>query len=177
MRRRASLLTRLMVKLQGPAVALGPGMVELIASLLIDLSEQKLYVVNPQHQLLRTMPVSSGRSSSPTPIGASKLLSKFASVTMRGRGYVTPGVPWVLCINPEATVCLHGAPRHDPALRALHPTGGSPGWPCTGSLGGASSSGRGPSSGRGSPRRARWANSQLTAVARRVRRGKSSPMR
>jgi len=108
MRRRASLLTRLMVKLEGPAVALGPGMVELIASLLIDLSEQKLYVVNPQHRLLRTMPVSSGRSSSPTPIGASKVLSKFASVTMRGRGYVTPGVPWVLCINPEATVCLHG---------------------------------------------------------------------
>jgi len=110
MRRRGSLLTRLMVKLEGPAVALGPGMVELIASLLIDLSEQKLYAYNPQHQVLRTMAVSSGRSSSPTPIGASKVLSKFASVTMRGRDYVTPGVPWVLCINPEATICLHGAP-------------------------------------------------------------------
>ena len=47
MRSRGSLLTRLMVKLEGPAVALGPGMVELIASLLIDLSEQKLYAYNP----------------------------------------------------------------------------------------------------------------------------------
>ena len=90
-------------------------MVELIASLLIDLSEQKLYAYNPQHQVVRTMPVSSGRSSSPTPIGASRVLSKFASVTMRGRDYVTPGVPWVLCINPEATVCLHGAPWQERA--------------------------------------------------------------
>ena len=69
----------------------------LIASLLIDLSEQKseqkLYVVNPQHHVVRTMPVSSGRSSSPTPIGTSNVLSRFASVTMRGRDSVTPGVP------------------------------------------------------------------------------------
>lgn len=90
-------------------------MLELIASLLIDLSEQKLYAYNPQHHVVRTMPVSSGRSSSPTPIGDSRVLSKFASVTMRGRGYVTPGVPWVLCINPEATVCLHGAPWQEQA--------------------------------------------------------------
>ena len=70
-------------------------MVELIASLLIDLSEQKLYAYNPQHHVVRTMtmPVSSGRSSSPTPIGTSRVLSKFASVTMRGRDDVTPGVP------------------------------------------------------------------------------------
>jgi hypothetical protein len=58
-------------------------MVELIASLLIDLSEQKLYAYNPRHQVLRTMAVSSGRSISPTPIGESRVLSKFASVTMR----------------------------------------------------------------------------------------------
>jgi len=90
-------------------------MVELIASLLIDLSEQKLYAYNTQHRVVRTMPVSSGRSNSPTPIGTSRVLSKFASVTMRGRDYVTPGVPWVLCINPEATVCLHGAPWQEQA--------------------------------------------------------------
>ena len=68
-------------------------MVELIASLLIDLSEQKLYAYNPQHHVVSTMPVSSGRSSSPSPIGTSRVLSKFASVTMRGRDDVTPGVP------------------------------------------------------------------------------------
>ena len=48
----------------------------LIASLLTDLSEQKseqkLYVVNPLHHVV---------------------LSRFASVTMRGRDSVTPGVP------------------------------------------------------------------------------------
>jgi lipoprotein-anchoring transpeptidase ErfK/SrfK len=90
-------------------------MVELIASLLIDLSEQKLYAFNPQHQVVRTMPVSSGRSGSPTPVGENTVLSKFTSVTMRGRGYVTPGVPWVMCINTGATLCLHGAPWQERA--------------------------------------------------------------
>jgi lipoprotein-anchoring transpeptidase ErfK/SrfK len=90
-------------------------MVELIASLLIDLSEQKLYAFNPQHRVVRTMPVSSGRSGSPTPVGESTVLSKFTSVTMRGRGYVTPGVPWVMCINTGATLCLHGAPWQERA--------------------------------------------------------------
>ena len=78
---------------RGPVLRLS----NLIASLLIDLSEQKseqkLYVVNPQHHVVRTMPVSSGRSSSPTPIGTRNVLSKFASVTMRGRDSVTPRVP------------------------------------------------------------------------------------
>ena len=72
-------------------------------------------MVNPRHQVLRTMAVSSGRSISPTPIGASRLLNRFASVTMRGEGYVTPGVPWVLCLNPEAALCLHGAPWQERA--------------------------------------------------------------
>ena len=42
------------------------------------------------------MAVSSGRSISPTPIGESRVLNRLASVTMRGKGYVTPGVAWVL---------------------------------------------------------------------------------
>ena len=29
---------------------------------------------------------------------------------MRGRDDVPPGVPEVLCLNPVATVCLHGTP-------------------------------------------------------------------
>jgi len=91
------------------------GMVELIASLMIDLSAQRLDAYNHQHQLIRSVAVSSGLPSSPTPIGAGSVLSKFASVTMRGRGYVTPGVPWVLCINPAATICLHGAPWQERA--------------------------------------------------------------
>jgi len=53
-------------------------------------------VVNPRHQVLRTMAVSSGRSISPTPIGESRVRNRLASVTMRGKGYVTPGVAWAL---------------------------------------------------------------------------------
>ena len=61
------------------------------------------------------MAVSSGRSISPTPIGESRVLNRLASVTMRGKGYVTPGVAWVLCLNPEATPCLPGAPWQERA--------------------------------------------------------------
>ena len=122
----------------------------------------------------------------------SSVLSKDASVTMRGRDDVPPGFPEVLCLNPVATVYLHETPctctghrgwsgranaSACPAATAAcgpeghQPTGGSPGWPFTGSAGGSSRGGRGPTSGRGSPRSAKWASSQFTAVARRVRRG------
>ena len=40
----------------------------------------------------------------------SSVLSKDASVTMRGRDDVPPGFPEVLCLNPVATVCLHETP-------------------------------------------------------------------
>ena len=44
----------------------------------------------------------------------SSVLSKDASVTMRGRDDVPPGFPEVLCLNPVATVRLHGTPWLEP---------------------------------------------------------------
>jgi len=44
-------------------------MVELIAAIVVDLSDQRLYVYNPQQELIRTVLVSTGKASSPTPIG------------------------------------------------------------------------------------------------------------
>ena len=64
----------------------------IITSIVVDLSDQKLYAYNGP-QLVRTIPVSSGKASTPTPTFSSKVQSKHRSVTMRGRGYVAPGVP------------------------------------------------------------------------------------
>ncbi|MFN9057061.1 MAG: L,D-transpeptidase, partial [Cyanobacteriota bacterium] len=59
-------------------------MVEFIASIVVDLSDQKLYAYNGQQQLVRTVLVSTGKPSSPTPTGFGKVLSKHPSITMRG---------------------------------------------------------------------------------------------
>jgi lipoprotein-anchoring transpeptidase ErfK/SrfK len=90
-------------------------MLAIIASLVVDLSDQKLYVYNPDHQLIRTVLVSTGRRSSPTPTGAGKVLSKYRSITMHGRHFVAPGVPWALCVSEDGTICLHGAPWQEAA--------------------------------------------------------------
>jgi lipoprotein-anchoring transpeptidase ErfK/SrfK len=43
------------------------------------------------------------------------VLSKYPSITMRGRDYVTPDVPWALCISEDGNICLHGAPWQESA--------------------------------------------------------------
>jgi hypothetical protein len=69
-------------------------MVELIARIVVHLSDQKLYAYDGQQQLVQTMLVSTGKPSSPT--GSGKVLSKHPSITMRGRAQPTgksPGWP------------------------------------------------------------------------------------
>ena len=88
----------------------------IITSIVVDLSDQKLYAYNGP-QLVRTIPVSSGKASTPTPTFSSKVQSKHRSVTMRGRGYVAPGVPWAMCV-PGGMICMHGAPWQEAAGQA-----------------------------------------------------------
>ena len=88
----------------------------IITSIVVDLSDQKLYAYNGP-QLVRTIPVSSGKASTPTPTFSSKVQSKDRSVTMRGRGYVAPGVPWAMCV-PGGMICMHGAPWQEAAGQA-----------------------------------------------------------
>jgi len=90
-------------------------MVELIAAIVVDLSDQRLYAYNPQQQLVRTALVSTGKASSQTPTGISRVRSKHRSITMRNRGQVVPNVPWVLCISADGMICLHGAPWQEAA--------------------------------------------------------------
>ena len=94
-------------------------MLELIASIVVDLSDQKLYVYTNQQELVRTVLVSTGASTTPTPTGLGQVYSKHQSVTMRGRGYVAPGVPWAMCITQNGMICMHGAPWHEAAGEAF----------------------------------------------------------
>ena len=90
-------------------------MIELIASLVIDLSDQRLTVYDENQQVVRVIPVSTGKASTPTPIFDSKVLTKYRSVTMRGRNYTVPGVPYTMCVSSNEMICLHAAPWQENA--------------------------------------------------------------
>ena len=60
-------------------------MIDLIASLVIDLSDQRLTSYDENQQVVRVIPVSTGKASTPTPIFEPKVLTKYRSVTIRGR--------------------------------------------------------------------------------------------
>ena len=94
-------------------------MLDLIAAIVVDLSDQKLYVYNAQQEVVRTVLVSTGASATPTPTGESKVFSKHRSVTMVGRGYVAPGVPWALCVTENGAICMRGAPWQEAAGQAF----------------------------------------------------------
>ncbi len=94
-------------------------MIELIASLVVDLSDQKLTVYDSQEQVVRIIPVSTGKAATPTPTGLGSVLTKYRSVTMRGRTYVAPGVPYAMCITANEMICLHGAPWQEDAGQAF----------------------------------------------------------
>ena len=51
-------------------------MIELIASLVIDLSDQRLTIDDENQQLVRVIPVSTEKASTPTPIFEPKVLTK-----------------------------------------------------------------------------------------------------
>ena len=101
------------------ASAAGLPMIELIASMVVDLSDQKLTVYDSQDQAVRVILVSTGKASTPTPTGLGSVLTKYRSVTMRGRGYVAPGVPYAMCITANEMICLHGAPWQEDAGQAF----------------------------------------------------------
>ena len=90
-------------------------MPELIASLVIDLPDQRLTVYDSNQQVVRVIPVSTGKASTPTPIFDSRVLTKYRSVTMRGRNYTVPGVPYTMCVSSNELICLHAAPWQENA--------------------------------------------------------------
>ena len=48
-------------------------MLELIATLVVDLSDQKLTVYDANQEIVRVIPVSTGKASTPTPVSYTHL--------------------------------------------------------------------------------------------------------
>ena len=90
-------------------------MIELIASLVVDLSEQRLIAYDHNNTIVCVIPVSTGKASTPTPIFDTKVFTKYRSVTMRGRTYTVPGVPYTMCVSANEAICLHAAPWQENA--------------------------------------------------------------
>ena len=57
-------------------------MLELVACLVVDLSDQRLTVYKSDQDVIRVIPVSTGKASTPTPIFTSKVYTKYRSTTM-----------------------------------------------------------------------------------------------
>ena len=95
---------------------------ELIARLLIDLSEQRLYAYDAADQLVYSALVSTGLSATPTPSGEFSVGSKYAETSMRGRGYFIPSLPLVMCLIGDGlrpgAFCIHPAPWQENAGQA-----------------------------------------------------------
>ena len=94
-------------------------MLDLVASLVVDLSDQKLTVYNSNHDVVRVIPVSTGKASTPTPIFETKVFTKYRSVTMRGRTYTVPGVPYTMWVSANEAICMHAAPWQENSGQAF----------------------------------------------------------
>ena len=84
-------------------------MIELVAAILVDLSEQKLYVLRADNTVIRTLVVSTGKPSTPTPPGTYRVLTKYEQVDLTGPGYRIP-TRHVMCFTPSEGYCIHPTP-------------------------------------------------------------------
>jgi lipoprotein-anchoring transpeptidase ErfK/SrfK len=62
--------------------------------IVVDLSSQTLVALESD-RTVATFQVSSGKASTPTPIGTYRIYARYRSQTMSGPGYYLPGVPYV----------------------------------------------------------------------------------
>jgi lipoprotein-anchoring transpeptidase ErfK/SrfK len=93
-------------------------MIELFASLVVDLSDQKLYAFDNNGQMVFSTLVSTGKPSTPTPTGEFYVGSKYANTDFVGN-YGRINLDNVLCLNGPGirpdTYCLHPKPNeHQP---------------------------------------------------------------
>jgi lipoprotein-anchoring transpeptidase ErfK/SrfK len=92
---------------------------EVVAAIVIDLSERLLRAFDANGATMYAALVSTGLPASPTPTGRFVIGAKYAATSLVGNDYRTPVVPHVMCLaggrlRPDA-VCLHPAPWQDAA--------------------------------------------------------------
>ena len=94
-------------------------MLDMVASLLVDLSEQKMYATMESGEV-EEIRVSTGKASTPTPLMNDTIAGKYELTDLVGRNYswVIPDVPWVMCFEDNPMYCIHprtsGAPIGTP---------------------------------------------------------------
>ena len=96
---------------------------ELVASLVIDISSQQLRAYDSEGRLIYEAAVSTGLPASPTPTGHFKVAARYAETSLTGTGYRIPTVHDVLCLGggglkPDA-ICLHPAPWQEQARQCF----------------------------------------------------------
>ena len=94
-------------------------MLDAVASILVDLSEQKMYATMESGNV-EIIRVSTGKASTPTPLMTDTIDGKYELTDLTGRNYswVIPDVPWVMCFKDNPMYCIHprtsGAPIGTP---------------------------------------------------------------
>lgn len=96
-------------------------MIELLTAIVIDISDQRLYAYTGNNTLAYSTVVSTGKVSSPTPIGEFYLFSKYTRTDLVGKDYRV-NLPHVMCLNgdniPAEMYCIHPNPYPDTPLGA-----------------------------------------------------------
>lgn len=77
------------------------------STLVVDLSEQRVYVLDPHGSVLRTMKASTGASATPTPTGRFKVHSKSRRTFVRDN----PSVTMTHMVRFRGGVGFHAIPR------------------------------------------------------------------
>ena len=88
-------------------------LLDLVVSITVNLSEQKLYATRESGELLVYM-VSTGDPKTPTPVMSTEIERKYEVATLIGPGYSIPDVPWIMCPVENPEHCIHPNMSDDP---------------------------------------------------------------
>jgi len=92
-----------------PDVPPAPSLVDNWSKLVIDISEQRLYVYDSSELLVKTIPVSTGAPATPTPLGTYKVYSKSAKTFVRDN----PSVTMNHMVRFNKNIGFHSIPRNN----------------------------------------------------------------
>jgi lipoprotein-anchoring transpeptidase ErfK/SrfK len=88
-------------------------MIELLTSIVIDISDQRLYAYAGNNSLVYSTLVSTGKAHSPTPLGEFSIVSKYTRTDLVGKDYRV-NLPYVMCLDnenvPAEMYCIHPTP-------------------------------------------------------------------
>jgi L,D-transpeptidase ErfK/SrfK len=88
-------------------------LLDLVVSITVNLSEQKLYATRESGEQLVYM-VSTGDPKTPTPVMSTEIERKYEVATLIGPGYSIPDVPWIMCPVENPEHCIHPNMSDDP---------------------------------------------------------------